>query len=101
MYKEYKEVVKRCKEQDIDIKNCHIYIEGCSLDGNPCLQGTISQDNNWFCIPIPYYNECACMEIYRPICFEVKNIFTTYLRRGDMWKLVTCLVLYKRKGVLK
>lgn len=95
MEREYIEILSRCKEQGIDIDDCHVYISDRSLDGRPCFKGTLSQDKCWICIPIMEYDECIGEEHYIPQCFEIKNSFTTYLKNDIMWYLVNVYLLYK------
>jgi len=95
MYREYEEILKRCKEQGVDTTNCHVYISDKSLDGQPCLKGTLSQDKCWLCIPVREYDEFMEEEYYVPRCFEVKDSFTTYLQGDSVWYLVNVYLLYK------
>lgn len=93
----YLEILKRCKKQGIDTKNCHVYLKPNHLDGELCLEGTISQDGLWMCIPTKKYNYDFDDYIYVPECYEIKEKFTTYLKGDSVWYLVEGYLLYKRK----
>lgn len=93
----YEEVLRRCKEQGIDTSDCDIYIEPGYLNGVPCLNRTISHDEQWLCIPTRQYDPHLLEDVYVPICYEVKGSFTTYLRGADMCHLRKIYLLYKRK----
>ena len=93
----YQEIINRCKEQCIDIEGCHVYIDGVSFDDKMCMKGTLSQDEEWICIPILYYDESLDMEIYYPKCFQIKEKLQTYLKSDSMWKLREIYILYKEK----
>lgn len=92
---EYKEILTRYKEQNIDITGCHIYlVEPSSLDGVKCLKGTLSQDKEWICIPTLEYCPDFDEDTYVPKCYEIKESFKTYLKNDTMWYLVQGYVLY-------
>ena len=92
---DYKEVVKRCKEQKIDIKDCDIYIYPNNLNGNLCLKGTLSKDERWICIPEKVFSYDFDDYTYIPVCHEIKDRCTTYLKGDSSWYLVTVYILYK------
>ena len=94
MDRDYKEILRWCKDQKIDITDCHIYINN-TLDGVPCLKGTLSKDGHWMCIPIAEYDEFVDEIYYIPRCFEIKGSLNTYLKNDDMWHFVVAFLLYK------
>lgn len=91
----YNEFLKRCKEQNIDIENCHIYMSNNLFDGIQCLKPTLSQDGKWLCIPIREYDNCFEDYTYIPHCFEIKEKLQTYLSSDSMWRLIDIYILYK------
>ena len=94
---QYEEIVKRCKEQNIDIGDCDIYIYPDNLNGSNCLKGTLSKDEKWICIPEKMYQPDFDEYVYMPICHEIKDKCTTYLKGDSSWYLVTIYFLYKEK----
>lgn len=96
---EYKELIKRLKEQGfIDSEDeFYVYIENRSLNGEECLNGTQSKDGKWLCIPIKCYDDFADAVYYEPRCFEIHTRFQTYLKNDDMYYLVTAYLLYKEE----
>lgn len=92
--KDYLDIVKRCKEQNIDIDGCHIYIYPNNFDGEFCHKGTLSQDGEWLCIPLKKFDESFEMDYFEPVCYQVRTSFKTYLKGDSIWYLVECFVLY-------
>lgn len=93
---DYKEILKRCKKQGIDTEGCHIYLEPHNFDGEYCPKGTLSHDGFWMCIPTKEYSPDFDEDIYIPVCYEIKDSFTTYLG-NDIHYLVKFYLLYERK----
>lgn len=88
------EIRKRCVEQNIDIDGCSLLFSiggSCFFSGERITGLSESKDGRWVCIPV--HDEEAeeqCGEyIYRPQCFEVRSILSTYLNTGSMIKLST------------
>lgn len=100
MMKDYEDILKRCKEQGIDINDCDIYIYPNNLNGQYCLAGTLSRDGIWMCIPEK--DEAASTfsgeDVYIPTCYEVAGSYNTYLKGDTLSYLVDFYLLYKRKG---
>lgn len=95
----YQEILKRCKEQNIDTTGCHVYlVEPSLLDGNKCLRGTLSQDKMWICIPTQEYCPDFDDDVYVPKCYEIKESFSTYLKGDSIWYLVEGYLLYDENG---
>lgn len=92
--RDYQDILDRCKEQDIDISNCHVYIFPNNFDGEYCHEGTLSQDGKWICIPRKNYDEYSEEEFYQPVCYEVKDHFSTYLHNDTIWRNVEVFILY-------
>lgn len=94
------EIQKRCNEQNIDIDDCYFLF---NVGGSYFLLGervtgvSISKNKKWVCVPV--YDEGAEVQhgeyIYKPQCFEVRLILSTYLTAGSMIKLSTILILEK------
>lgn len=95
---EYMEISRLCKEQNVDTKNCHIYILGTeTLDGDHCPGVTVSQDDKWMCIPTKDYCPDLDEYVYVPMCYQIKERYKVYLSNGYMYYLVQFCLLYKRK----
>lgn len=95
--REYEEILSRCEKQGIDTTNCHIYVDTNHLDGEMCGSPTLSQDKFWLCIPTKEYSPDFDEDIFVPICYEIKDTFTTYIQNDDMWYLRKIYLLYKRR----
>lgn len=96
--RDYEEILKRCKEQGIDTEGCLIYLRPHNLNGNYCLEGTLSQDGLWMCILEKDEEQSSFFEddVYVPTCYEVKESFKTYLKGADLYHLVEGFILHER-----
>lgn len=94
------EIHQRCLEQNIDITDCYILfnIGGAFYFAGEIITGiSESKDGKWICIPVhdEEAEECYDEYIYKPQCFEVRSILSTYLSTGSMIKLATIWCLEK------
>lgn len=93
------EIKDRCKQQNIDTKDCLIMFERnqAYLNGEEISGYTESKDGRWMCIPV-YDDElssCYGGYAYSPQCFEIKDKMTTYLSNGYMTTLTTIWLLMR------
>lgn len=96
--RQYEDILKRCKEQGIDTTDCHVYIvEPSTLDGNVCSKGTLSQDKRWICLAEKEYVPIIDDYTNVPVCYEIKDKFSTYVSNGCMYYLVEFYLLYRRR----
>ena len=94
------EIRQRCIKQNIDVTDCYILFNiGSSFyfAGEKITGISESKDRKWICIPIHDEDaeECFGEYIFKPQCFEVRLVVSTYLSTGSMIKLVTIWCLEK------
>lgn len=97
--KNYEEILKRCKEQGIETEGFSIYLTPHNLNGKYCLEGTLSHDGLWICIPEIDEEQSTFFDhdVYVPTCYEIKDRFKTYLKGDSLSYLVEGYILYDRK----
>lgn len=83
-----KEIKDRCKNQNIDIKDCLIMFQRNQtyFNGEEIYNFSESKDGKWMRVPV--YNDKPSY-----MSFEIKDKMTTYLSNGYMQTLTTIWLL--------
>ena len=90
----YNTVLKRFAEQNINVDGKFILVDNL-LNGEPISGYTMSKDKRWICCPVhneEFSNVTGNYE-YSPQCFEVEDIYNTFLGDGDILHQTKVIVL--------
>lgn len=90
----YKEILQRLKDQNISIEGKNVIVDN-TLNGQYISGYTISKNKKWLCCPV-LDEEVACFigsYEYKPQCFEIEDIYETYLKNGDWINLTQVIIL--------